>query len=98
MSTIGQNTRAGRFTAQKDEDASRLCEVLHTAQHERSVQAPGGPAPHVLARPPGDFFEEHSHEDPNYRTGRDRDPRNVRGREDPATQGGSRPTQHLREP
>jgi hypothetical protein len=44
-----------------------------------------GPVPDVLARLPGDFTEEHYHEDPDYRTGRDRYPRNVRGREDPAT-------------
>ena len=32
---------------------------------------------------PAYLSEEHCHEDPDYRTGRDRDPRNVRGREDP---------------
>jgi hypothetical protein len=42
--------------------------------------------------------EEHCHEDPDYSTSLDRDPRNVRGREDPATQGRSRRTQQLREP
>jgi hypothetical protein len=54
MSTTGQNARAGRIAPQKDEGAWRVCEVLHTKQRERSVQALG-PAPHVLARPPGDF-------------------------------------------
>ena len=37
------------------------------------------------------------HEDPDYRTGFDRDPRKSRGREDAATQGGSCSTQQLRE-
>ena len=42
--------------------------------------------------------EEHCHEDPDYRIGRHRDPRNVRGREDPATASSTRPTQQLGDP
>ena len=41
--------------------------------------------------------EEYCHEDPDYRASRDRGLRNVRGREDPATQGGSSSTHQLRE-
>jgi hypothetical protein len=97
MSTTGQNARAGRIAPQKD--GGRIVpSVKYFTQNSMNGAYKRLGQLHMCLPDRREISEEHRHEDSDYRTGLDRDPRNVRDRENPATQGGSRPTQQLREP
>jgi hypothetical protein len=76
MSTTAQNACAGRIAPQKDEE--------RIAPSVKYFTQNGMNGAYKLARPPGHFTEENCDENSGYGIGCHCDPRNFRGREDPA--------------